>query len=98
MLRKISKFKVIKFIRILYSENRKLSFEKIIRFAGYLFPKKFREEAIGNITETRQEMLESGCSKLTVNLVSSFKIVCLILSSLRIRWSDFVDSEKESNR
>jgi hypothetical protein len=75
-----------------------LSFKETIRFCGYFFPKKFREEAKGDITETRQEMLGSGCSKLIVNLVSSFKIICFILSSLRIRWSDFVDSEKERNR
>ena len=78
--------------------QRKFLFEKTIRFCGYFLPKKIREEAKGDITETRQEMLESGCSKLTVNLISSFKIVCLILSSLRIRWSDWVVSEQEGNK
>ena len=65
---------------------KKLSFEKTIRICGYLFPKKFREEAKGGITETRQEMLESGCSKLTVNLILLFKIVCFEFVADSLEW------------
>lgn len=84
--------------KVVNLKRRKLNFEKTIRFCSYLFPRECREIAIGDITETRQEMISDGCSKIIVNLFSSFKIVCFILSTLRIRWSDFVDSEKERNR
>ena len=72
--------------------------EKIITFCGYLFPKKFREGAKGDIFETRNEMRENGCSKTAIFWVTFIKITSLILSSLRVRWGDWFDPEKERNK
>jgi hypothetical protein len=76
----------------------KLSATKIITFCGYFFPKKFREEAKGDILETRYEMLKNGCSKTAIFIVTAFKIISLILGSLRIRLSDLVKPENEMNK
>ena len=80
------------------SINNRVFSEKIITFCSYLFPKKFREEAKGDIFETRHEMFENGSSKIAVNFVTVFKIVSLILGSLRIRLSDLVKTENEINK
>ncbi len=77
---------------------KKISAEKIITFCGYFFPKKFREEAKGDIFETRHEMIENDCSKIAIFCVTAFKIFSLILGSLRIRLSDLVKTENEMNK
>lgn len=86
--------------KVIISEGakEKISVAKIIMFCGYLFPKKFREEAKGDIFETRHEMKGNGCSKVAVNFVTAFKIFSLILGSLRIRLSDLVKTENEVNK
>jgi|SaaInlStandDraft_7_1057024.scaffolds.fasta_scaffold117018_2 hypothetical protein len=88
-----------RFIALLGMENAATKFfaEKNY-FFGYFFPKKFREEAKGDILETRHEILENGCSKAAILCVTVFKIFSLILGSLRICLSDLVKTENEVNK
>ena len=73
------------------------NFEKLLEIISFLLHNKFREECIGDIKETRQEMKKKGYSKWSMNTISCFKICSVIWSALRMRLSDLFDPEKENN-
>jgi len=74
------------------------TFEKFLDLVSFLLHKKFREEFIGDLKETRLEMQKRGHSKWSINTISFFKVCSVIWSALRIRLSDLFESEKENNK
>ncbi len=71
--------------------------EKILGFTSFILPKKIREEFIGDIRETRKEMLKKGFSKLAINAITFFRICSVIWSAFGMRLSDLFESEKENS-
>ena len=59
---------------------------------AYLFPKKTREEWLGDLYEVNREMLHKGFPRWQVNLNNVVKTAILVVSSLQIKLSDFISS------
>jgi len=78
--------------------TREKPWGKILDFTSFVLPKKIREEFIGDIKETRQEMERKGYSKWSVNTISCLKVCSVIWGALRMRLSDLLESEKENNK
>jgi hypothetical protein len=86
------------FWKKLRQNYKKINPALTIEFFGYLLPKQFREEALGDIYEARNEMRQKELSKASIFWNTFGKIVWLLISSLRIRLSNLIASEKEQNR
>jgi hypothetical protein len=76
----------------------RVQFDRVVEFCGFLLPKKYREEALGDIYETRHDMELKAWPKVSIFCVTFCEIVWLLVSGFRIRLSDFLDSEKERNK
>lgn len=57
---------------------------------AYLFPKKRREEWLGDLYEANLEMLHDGYPRWMVNLNNFLRTVILLASSLNIKLSDLI--------
>jgi len=78
------------------THNRKSIFIPSKTVFKYLIPSKRREEVIGDLIQTKIEMIEDGLPMWKVKGVLYFHMLVIILSMLRIRISDYGRSKKES--
>lgn len=65
----------------------------------YFIPSKRREEVMGDLTETRNLMLDEGMKVWQIKIVISWHIFWVMTNMLKIKFSDFgVSSKKEIDK
>lgn len=74
-----------------FTESRWIGFLKGL---SYILPKRCREEWIGDLFESRVELLQNGYRKIWVNLITTSKMLLLLTVLLKIKLSDFLSPGK----
>ena len=66
-----------------------------LQYLSFLIPKKQREAIIGDLLQDRKEMKEAGQAAWWILLITMGQIFTIVIASLKIRFSDLVDPDKE---
>ncbi|MCT7953541.1 hypothetical protein NG798_27470 [Ancylothrix sp. C2] len=65
---------------------------------AYLFPEERREEWLGDLYEVNREMIHKGYPFWAINTINVGKTAVLVLSSLKIKLSDFISVNKVGSK
>jgi hypothetical protein len=63
---------------------------RLIKLAAYLVPENVREERLGDLHETCDQLTASGCGKAKRRLITLFRVLLIAMGQLRIAVNDLL--------
>ncbi len=76
----------------------KFDLRKFIVSFGYIFPKRYREEYIGDVLECMSELDKEGYSKPWIACLMASKFLLVLLAGLRARFESFFSKEETKTK